>query len=319
MNRFPRRQVAGMTLVELMVALAVSLVVVLAAAASLLAARQGFTTMDTATQLRENGRLAMDMIQRIAVQAGYEDITQGSQKAGVAAFGATVDPDVSGFNNALFTGSTTSTVLTTQARSACTAAQGAGTICRNGSDVLVIRYHGSDHYDGTTADGSIINCAGVAEHHDPDPTKRPYSIFHVQLSNGEPTLMCSYMKEDKSGWVTEPLVAGVESFQVLYGVHQSSTKDDTANQYLRADQITTPADWAKVRTLKIGLLLRGDASTRVDYASTNTFHQEGSKFYPLGRSAQTANDAGTELTVADNRLRQVVNFTVQLRNSQRAY
>lgn len=319
MERLSKRpHMGGMTLVELMVALAVSLIVVLAAAASLLAARQGFTTLDTSTQLRENGRLAMDMIQRIAVQAGYEDVTQGSQRAGAAAWGATVDPDVLGFNNALFTGTSSSTSLDTQSRSSCTAAQGSGTICQNGSDVLVIRYQGSNRHDSTTADGSIINCAGAAEHRDDDLSKRPYSIFHVQLSSGEPTLMCSYMKEDKTGWVTEPLVTGVESFQVLYGVHQSSTKDDTANQYLRADQMTA-ADWPKVRTLKIGLLLRGDAGTRVDYASTSTFYQVGSKFYPLGRSAQSSDDPGTELTVADNRLRQVVNFTVQLRNSQRAY
>lgn len=307
---------AGMTLIELMVAMAVGLVVVLAAAAALLAARTGFTAMDVSSQLRENARLAMDLVQRITVQAGYEDVMRSSQKAGAAAWGVSATPDVFGFNNALLTVSNSSPALTTNSRTSCT---GGGTACANGSDILVLRYYGSNAYDDDTkADGSIINCAGMAERWESDPARRPYSVFHVAVSNGEPTLMCSYMAEDRSGWQTEPIVQGVESFQVLYGVHQSSSHDDTANQYLRADQMTA-ADWKKVRTLKIGLLLRGDGSSRAEYAPTSTFYQSGTTFYPLGRSAQDDADPGTALHVGDNRLRHVVSFTVQLRNSQRPY
>src|SRR5690349_11473801 len=63
----------GLTLVELMVALVVGLVVALAAMAALIMARQGFTSVDTSAQLRENARFAGSVLQRIIVEAGFSD------------------------------------------------------------------------------------------------------------------------------------------------------------------------------------------------------------------------------------------------------
>jgi type IV pilus assembly protein PilW len=71
---YSRRAVRGLTLIELLVAMAVGLVVVLAAVSALTVARRGFTTVDAASQLRDNGRFAADMIQRIGVQTGYKDV-----------------------------------------------------------------------------------------------------------------------------------------------------------------------------------------------------------------------------------------------------
>lgn len=64
----------GLTLVELLVAMAVSLLVILAAAAALLAGRRGAETVDVAGQLRDNGRFASEVIQRLVVQTGFEDV-----------------------------------------------------------------------------------------------------------------------------------------------------------------------------------------------------------------------------------------------------
>ena len=66
--RLPRAQ-AGLTLIELMVAMVISLVIVLAATAALLIARQGFTSVDAASQLRDSARFAQDVLQRLGVQA----------------------------------------------------------------------------------------------------------------------------------------------------------------------------------------------------------------------------------------------------------
>ncbi|MFN5940974.1 MAG: PilW family protein, partial [Polaromonas sp.] len=53
-----RRRSLGLTLVELLVALAISAVIALAAISALIVSRQGFTTVDAASQLRDNARFA---------------------------------------------------------------------------------------------------------------------------------------------------------------------------------------------------------------------------------------------------------------------
>ena len=93
-----RSAVRGLTLVELLVAMAVGLVVVLAAISALSVARRGFTTVDAASQLRDNGRFAADMIQRIGVQAGYKDVFFAATRPKSAA--SDPPPSVMGFNDA---------------------------------------------------------------------------------------------------------------------------------------------------------------------------------------------------------------------------
>ena len=76
-QRSAAKRQAGVTLVELMVALVIGLVVSAAAVASLIVARNGFTSVDSTAQMRENARFTADLIQRLAVQAGFEDVASG--------------------------------------------------------------------------------------------------------------------------------------------------------------------------------------------------------------------------------------------------
>ena len=64
----------GLTLVELMVALIVGLMVILAAVSVFSTTGRSAGTVDTAGQLRDDARFAADVIQRLAVQTGFEDI-----------------------------------------------------------------------------------------------------------------------------------------------------------------------------------------------------------------------------------------------------
>jgi len=65
MQTQPFSRQRGLTLVELLVAVALASLVAIAAVASLIVARQGFTSVDTATQLRDNGRFAAGLMRRI--------------------------------------------------------------------------------------------------------------------------------------------------------------------------------------------------------------------------------------------------------------
>lgn len=329
----PRRRQAGLTLVELMVAMALGLVVAIASVAALVIARQGFTVVDSGSQLRENARFAAGLIQRVGIQAGFENSAGGPSSdwkmfcRDAEPLCNTADgdnnPGIRGYDNAIAGSPFTLGGLAHANRSS-----GCGSVsdtsCLNGSDILMVRYWGDGRVVGT-ADGSMINCAGMGE---PEGAVPAYSVFHVVRSSaGEPTLACSY-RTTAGVWQTVPLVQGVESMQVLYGVDnvtpatapasQATGTDSVADRYLRASQLDVagnlPAsldNWRRVRSVRIGLLIRGAPGSAVDRAAS------GRAYDVLGADFTDGADVGSQLTVAaDGRLRQNIVFTVHLRNPQ---
>ena len=316
----PHCHQTGLTLVELMVAMVISLIVVLAATAALLISRQGFTQVDAGSQLRDNARFTEHLIQRLAIQAGYRDVIFAATSRPASTQGLTAErPNVFGFNNAVRKNTDRSE-----------AATGSGSSV-NGSDILVLRFQSTAQESGsTTADSAIIDCAGIA----PTATmvdryERYSSVFHIGTSNGEPALMCTRWSEaDDFGTAsTQPLISGVENFQVLYGVDginaadtSLGTADSVTDTYLRADQITN-ADaaislqrWQRVRSIRIGMVLRAAPGSAI--GDTNIqMHPFGAE--TAGAMFSSTSDAGTIFTPPnDGRLRQVVTFTVHLRNPQ---
>jgi len=300
----PRAQ-AGRTLIELLVAVALGLLVAGAAVAALLIARQGFTSVDSGAQLRENSRFAANLIQRIVVQAGYEPNDTGL-------FTDPKNPGLRGYDNAVITvpADGSMPVFAQDSRDAgCGAVT--DTSCVNGSDVLVVRFYGVSR--GGAADGSMIDCAGKSE---PEGAEQSYSVFHVAVgSSGEPTLACAYVDPADGKWKDTALVSGVEGFQVLYGFDDDG--DSVADRYRRAKDLdagsetATLDNWRKVRTIRVGLLIRGAQGSAVDRAATAASQAV------LGSIFSSASDTGSQLVPsADGRLRQSYVFTVHLRNPQ---
>lgn len=326
---------AGLTLVELLVAVTLGLLVTLAAVAALLIGRQGFTSVDQSSQLRENARFAASLIQRIVIQAGYESHRDGTVTSAWRYFcsgsgqpcgdiNGDTNPGIVGFDNALVGSLTLPTGLVSGNRTS-----GCGTVtdtsCLNGDDILAVRYWGDSRAGAAVGDGSMINCSGANEM---DGTVPAYSIFHVARSaSGEPTLACTY-RDSTGAWQTVPLMQGVEGFQVLYGVDNVTPSaappsgetglDGVPDRYLRASQLTvsgntnaTMDNWRRVRSVRVGLLLRGEPGSAVDRAAS------GRGYDVLGSGFAVSGDVGSNLTVpADGRLRQSMVFTVHLRNRQ---
>lgn len=341
-----RKHNSGFTLVELLVAMAVGLLVVLAAVAALMTSRRGANTVDVASQLRDSGRFATEVVQRLVVQTGFEDIEysakaystslsdyannnlkdrDGSDGIELAEFQA----PLLGCNNASFSGN--NGLL----GSCVDHAAGADT---GNSDVLIMQYQpvklditaDDDSASGFRPDGSMIDCTGFdAEFMSASRHERMVSVLYVgQGEDGEPALMCRAGVSETGDFFNArgnatPLVRGVESFQVLYGVDNvepntepSGSVTTVPNRYLRADQLTVAGDanatytnWRRVRSVRIGMVLRGAEGSAQE---TNT-----QDFYPLGSARYSgAGDPGTVLRPNDRRLRQVVNFTVLLRNCQ---
>lgn len=331
-RRCARRQ-TGLTLIELMVAMAVSLLIVLAALAALIISRQGFTSVDAASQLRDSARFAEDVLQRLGVQAGHKDIQFVASSAPPSTKGlSTSESNVFGFNNR----ARSSTHAWSEANSTARAASSVG----YGSDILVLRFQPTRFTTASTeSDGGMIDCSGNAPlAPPPNYFERVASVLYVAISSdGEPALMCTRWPDGGGSADTQPLIKGVENFQVLYGVDgiapgnsampAATTADSVTDRYLRADQLTvsdpfvTTANWQRVRSIRIGMVLRGPPNSAVDRTEKT--------YYPLGTAkttstgaigslfADTAKDPGTAFKpAADGRLRQVVTFTIHLRNPQ---
>jgi type IV pilus assembly protein PilW len=356
----------GFTLVELMVALALSLLIVAASVSALLVSRQGFTSVDATSQLRDNARFATDFITRLSVQSGFKDVAfvDTTGQTAFKATGVAADPDspVFGFNNALVISTTdpvgtilTPTTTNNSRDTNCPVSE--GTACANGSDVLVLRYqNGSRNTDSplgsgvAEVDNAMFNCAGIRETSTPTSSNDYIeSMLYVAVSGttNEPTLMCRYRTGSGASWVTTgtPLVQGVESFQILYGTDgvmantipvaaaplgtapTASQPDSIPERYLRADQLTvagnepaTKENWRRVRSLRIGLVIRGPIGSAQDTGPVPL------PLTPLGAAFVNAADrqssfvqtplTGAAAGTGDGRLRQVVTFTIYLHNYQ---
>lgn len=320
---------AGLTLIELLVALVISSVIAIAAISALVVSRQGFSTVDASSQIRDNARFATDMLQRFGVQAGFNDFNDATTVWPKDAAGKPLGnplANIRGFNNSR--ASATDPVNAATPRTLTTE-------LGYGSDVLVLQYQTVAFASGSTfSDNSMIDCFGTPPAGAPTgPGDRRANVIHVGVDNtGEPSLRCS----TDTTPVSQPIVRGVENFQVLYGVdgvtagvEATGPKSNIATNYLRADQLTvavdpdgskTNANWRRVRSLRIGMVIRGPlGSAQQALAQT---------YYPLGSGPSAAGgapglalaaaaDAGTAFTPpADSRLRQVVNFTIHLRNEQ---
>jgi type IV pilus assembly protein PilW len=317
----------GFTLIELLIAMVISLVIVIAATSALLLSRQGFSTVDAASQLRDDARFATDVIQRMGVQTGFMDVIYAAtnRPKNIVGIDPNPPPNVFGFNN--------STVDTTNPFGSATA-RVSGT-AGYGSDILVLRYQQGQTFPGSGAsDGTMFNCAGSSATGAPDGRDaRIENTLHVRESKGELALMCTTAAGSGSA---QPLVKGIETFQVLYGVDgvvantapsAATTKDSVADRFLRADQMTVPGNlvgtnenWRRVRSIRIGMVLRGPAGS-AQQSIAQTLYPLGlakaSSGGALGSAMSSANDPGTIfVTPADSRLRQVVTFTIHLRNEQ---
>ena len=320
----------GFTMVELLVAMVISLLIALAAIAALTVTRQGFTAVDASSQLRDNGRFISDLIQRLGVQSGFKDTVNAAYPAPSAnsAFATDPAPNITGFNNALASPSDPLNVFTARTTG-------------DGSDILILRYQAAETFPGSgKTDLSMIDCAGISA---TTPALNRYnrmaSVIHVQVIQGEPTLMCTSFNPTSGAISTQPIISGVENFQVLYGVDgvtagtalpailTANGNDTVPESYLRADQldvagnaIATNANWRRVRSMRIGIVLRGPVNSAQD-TSAQTYYPfgpaPGSSGGAKGSALSSSNDPGTVFApTADGRLRQVVTFTVHLRNEQ---
>ncbi|MCT8177989.1 PilW family protein [Variovorax sp. CY25R-8] len=296
----------GISLVELMVALALGLVVVLMAMLAFGGNRQLFVAESEARTVEESLRFAAFVVRRTVRHAGYADRAAGD--SAVAAGNDPFDLDIVGARNTRVGASGESY-----------GKHGARGV--NDSDSLLVRFAGSSRTDddgnATEADGTMVDCMGFAQAAPgagtATPADRAWSIFHVaEAADGEPELYCKYRGDRGGSFRSEPLARGIEVFRVLFG--RDLDGDGTPEQWLDAAQLDALATasslghaaWRQVVALRIGMVARSARPGRWP-------PPEEAQLHPLGPEFPSARFR----PAADGRLRRVMSFTVALRNSQR--
>lgn len=287
----------GMSLAELLVALSLGLGVLLAGSTLLLGSNAAYVGHADAAAIDDSGRYALEVIGRAVRQGAFADW----ERLGAAGPAPGAPAALLGLDD----------------RSISKASFGIDSplpASVNHSDVLAVRYSGAGA--GPDGDGSVLNCAGFPVHEAEDG----WSIFYVARNgDGQDELRCKY--RGTTSWGADAVVAGVDGFQVLYGIDTDTPRDGIANRFVNASALNaldaalplsgaTSADleadrnaktwWKRVTNVKVALLLRGERPSSIAApAGYDLFGQEYSDAHATGdpgvRLAQ-AGLAGSEGT-----------------------
>ena len=176
--------------------------------------RHTSSTQNGLTQLQDEQRMAMSILNDVVQNAGYFDTN--TYQSALTAWPAAVVVGIGG---------------TTLAAGQAMSGVHSGTTV---PDTLVARYASSG------SDG-IINCSGVS----PAVATNIINVFYVDATNG---LMCS---PDGTAANAIILVPGVTNLQVWYGV-STTAGSNNVDTYYTADQVTA-ANWMNVTSVRVTL------------------------------------------------------------------
>jgi len=314
-ERAARVRPRGMTLVELLVALALGLVVVLCVTAAFVGSKQLFTADAQAQTVEDSLRFAGFVVKGVVRQAGYADYAPDH----AADDGTVVLPQAAAPSDDTaelhIVGARNARVIATDDSYGTNNSRGV-----NGSDSLLVRFFGRSRAGGdvTEPDGTMIDCMGFPQA-GPMPGQhvsadRAWSFFYVaKAADGEPELYCKYRSRKNGDFRAEPLARGIEVFNIAYG--HDSNGDGVPDRWLDAAQLearaTSDADivaeWRSVVALRIGMVARSERANSWPAPPDHVLHPLGSAFPGVSFKPP-----------ADGRLRRVATFTVTLRNALKA-
>lgn len=342
-----RFEFRGFTLVELMVAITISLIILVAVSSLFVSTKRSYHEQDRQAKMQEGARFALSFLTYDLRQAGYygcmDDIDDQTVKSQVNASAGL-------FLNALYPIEGVDNATGTWYPS------GNGTLpsgIKANTDAIVLRMalpsdavNLSDPMPNVSAElkvssvqglnvGDIVMLSDCSSADIFQVTNVQSSSLHIQHNTGSGTPGNSTQKLSKrysppaqlmkfttrtyfirdnssnppipslfrqdNGNAPVELVSGVDQMQVTYGVDTDTPTDKVPNIYLKAGQagLTTPADWARVRTVRIGLLVR----TTDDKARDKDAHTTA--WAVNGESVAAFNDT--------NR-RQLYEITINMRN-----
>lgn len=283
-----KRWLHGLTLVELLVSLVIGMVVVLAAtrlfSGNLISAR----ATQASSAIQDGARVGFDVLTKQIRQAGFHPVASRMNfNSGLANCGAgpfDVTQAICGLNDV-------------------------GPI--GAADEVRVRYWGADGTTPGVADGSTIDCEGLAVPAAQIVEQRFRIVMlptnPTDLATNTPTLVCDVIRGAANiaagapVAAQVPLIYGVDTLQILYG--EDTNGDRNVDRWGPASGVV---NMGNVLALQIALVIRSDAGTVQN--SAYTYNLFGGAYPAVG-------DGGARFVdPQDRRARRVVSFSVELRN-----
>lgn len=323
---------AGMTLIEIMIAMTLGLVLTGGVIQLFLTSKQTFRMNEAMSAVQESGRFALDRIARDLRMAGF----QGCADPGSVPSESVVknnSPTANLLQSAITgsEGSAASDSLTVQFASGDAARLVSNTDPVNAAivaqsnpdnisanEVVMIADCTSAHLVRVTAvtngTGDVTFTYGASENDLSKLNKAygsastqvmrfnsvSYSVAPTGRTNGRGEAISALFRQDLNDAAPVELVEGVENLQIQYGERLA----DGTVRFLDADD--AGLDMSRVESVRIGLLLAAVNATS-DQSDNNTYVLAGTSVAPQGSAATVTHPV-------DNHIRRAFNTTISLRN-----
>jgi len=318
-----RNRITGFSLVELMIAMAISLLLLAGVIQIYIDSKRNYTIQESLSRLQESGRYAVTLLTQDLRLSGYYGAGSDPAKftgtqAPVAAerncssdnrWGRMLEQAIFGLDDAVNDGlSDYSACISTSSGTPAAGdyIQGDIVVVRHVVPTTVTAYDPNRLYLRTTfQDGKLF--AGSEESGNtltdtPAFTRalaaHAYYVGYQSTECAGNTIMLPTMYREALGSngqpVREELVRGVEQLEFQYGVDTDG--DGSVNRYLNADQVTLNSYWPSVDSVRLWVLVRTDCPVTGYNNSTP---------YQMGDVTYTPNDSFR---------RQLYTTTIALRN-----
>ena len=283
--QYAQRQ-KGLSLIELMIALVISLVLVGGVSMVYISSKRNYQARDQLSLMDESARVALNALTKHLEHAGYATPAKLPLGDYMYALGDTAPQKKScgGLDTGVHNGLN---LVTFAGRAAQDDYKPDGTTVTG--DTISIRFLG-DPLLFTDCSNSGLPASCQVGNAPSMEAALIYNTFFVDESSGQPSLMCSGSRNP----AVVQIAPGIENIQFLYGVDANT--DAAVDQYMTATEVTAAGHWQRVISIKAGLLVRS--------------------LEPVSPSAEsrTYNVLGVTLTRNDRYQRAVYTAVIQLRN-----
>lgn len=267
-NKQYSKQQTGFSLIELMIASALSLVLVAGIATIYMSSRQTYNARDEISTMQENARTAIGALTKHLEHAGYATAARlPLDKAFYVDGDATpASKSCGGGENSIALTNPADLVQTLDHDAASSAGDTIGVVFF--ADSLITNDCGNEPIP--------VNCQVQAA---PNPEySRIYNSFYAGTSvEGMPNLFCVGSR----GTAATSIAEGVEAMQFAYGVDQD--ENGTVDSYLDASAVKAADSWGQVRSIKAALLVRSrepvfNAAEAKDYTLLGTTFSRNDRY-----------------------------------------
>jgi type IV pilus assembly protein PilW len=332
-SRLPAQQQKGFSLIELLIAITINLLIVIAASYLYLGTSETRKAQADRQEVTENGLYAINLVGRDLINAGfYPTIRSSSPTLNSATLQLTIDKyfnpvaaTPAPYDSGLF-GCQGKKFDPLVSKNSCESHSNAAIV----ADTVTVNYFTNDAFNGDL--GQRKDCAGQDVKNSPTNTSRlgttatatvtKVPALPMFVSNSYTLVSTTFTVEGQS-YTTQslacngnginptsssyqPIVSGIEAFEIRYGVY-TDARYLQADQFYRADDMATVPlldgknAWSRVVSVEVCVVARGFQNTKL---STST-----------GSVTPYLNCSGTSVTPTDRFIRSVYKKMFAVRNS----